>query len=114
MKYEDVAETVKLALETSGQDKAPKHKRPRLLSDNGGAYVSGDLASCRYGGRGVVVETIARFKGLDSAAVILVLNELAETPDVSAYIGFSRARSYLQVIGPSDRQRPCNWLSVRA
>ena len=44
MKYEDVAETVKLALEASGQDKAPKHKRPRLLSDNGGAYVSGDLA----------------------------------------------------------------------
>jgi putative transposase len=44
MKYEDVTETIKLALEASGQDKAPKHKRPRLLSDNGGAYVSGDLA----------------------------------------------------------------------
>ncbi|WP_140986132.1 IS3 family transposase, partial [Asticcacaulis tiandongensis] len=44
MKFEDVTATVKLALEASGLDKLSQRKRPRLLSDNGGAYVSGDLA----------------------------------------------------------------------
>jgi len=44
MKYTDVTDTVQQALEHTGLNKAPKHKRPRLLSDNGGAYVSADLA----------------------------------------------------------------------
>jgi putative transposase len=44
MKYTDVTNTVQQALEHTGLDKAPKHKRPRLLSDNGSAYISADHA----------------------------------------------------------------------
>lgn len=41
MKYQDVTATVEEALMASGL--ANKRKRPRLLSDNGGAYISKDL-----------------------------------------------------------------------
>lgn len=44
MKYTDVTQTVQQALEHTGLEKARGKKRPRLLSDNGGAYVSTDLA----------------------------------------------------------------------
>jgi putative transposase len=35
---------LKLALQASGLDQATVMHRPRLLSDNGSSYVSGDLA----------------------------------------------------------------------
>ena len=44
MKAEDVTDTLKLALQASGLDQATRMHRPRLLSDNGSSYVSGDLA----------------------------------------------------------------------
>lgn len=44
MKTEDVTDTLKLALEASGCDKAHVFHKPRLLSDNGSSYVSGNLA----------------------------------------------------------------------
>ena len=44
MKAEDVTDTLKLALQASGLDQATVMQRPRLLSDNGSSYVSGDLA----------------------------------------------------------------------
>src|SRR6202030_2454055 len=44
MKAEDVTDTLKLALQASGLDQATVMHRPRLLSDNGSSYVSGDLA----------------------------------------------------------------------
>lgn len=44
MKYEDVTATVEMALQTSGLDMSGRKQRPRLLSDNGGSYVSTDLA----------------------------------------------------------------------
>ena len=44
MKAEDVTDTLKLALQASGLDQAAVMHRPRLLSDNGSSYVSGDLA----------------------------------------------------------------------
>jgi transposase InsO family protein len=44
MRAEDVTETLKLALEVSGCDHADIVHRPRLLSDNGSSYISGDLA----------------------------------------------------------------------
>src|SRR5207342_132862 len=40
----DVTETLDLALEASGLDRATVVHRPRLLSDNGASYVAGDLA----------------------------------------------------------------------
>jgi putative transposase len=39
-----VTETLELALEASGCDQAEVIHKPRLLSDNGSSYISGDLA----------------------------------------------------------------------
>ncbi len=44
MKAEDVTDTLELALKTSGCDQAKVVHKPRLLSDNGSSYISGDLA----------------------------------------------------------------------
>ena len=44
MKTEDVTDTLKLALKASGCDRAKVIHKPRLLSDNGSSYISGDLA----------------------------------------------------------------------
>lgn len=44
MKTKDVTDTLELALEASGYDEAHIIHKPRLLSDNGSSYISGDLA----------------------------------------------------------------------
>ncbi len=44
MKAGDVTDTLELALQTSGCDQATVVHKPRLLSDNGSSYISGDLA----------------------------------------------------------------------
>ena len=44
MKTEDVTDTLELALLASGLERANVAHRPRLLSDNGPSYISGDLA----------------------------------------------------------------------
>jgi len=44
MRAEDVMDTLTLALSASGCDSAKVRHKPRLLSDNGSSYVSGDLA----------------------------------------------------------------------
>jgi putative transposase len=44
MQAEDVRDTTELALTTSGCDQAVVRHKPRLLSDNGSCYISGDLA----------------------------------------------------------------------
>ena len=44
MRADDVAETLNLALKASGCDRAEAVHKPRLLSDNGSSYISGDLA----------------------------------------------------------------------
>jgi transposase InsO family protein len=44
MKAKDVTETLNMALQASGLDQLHVVHRPRLLSDNGSSYVSGDLA----------------------------------------------------------------------
>ena len=63
-----------------------------------------------YGKSGVVVETIARFKGLEADAVVVVLDEPPdEAPDKTAYVAFSRARSYLHVIAPHRRRSHVRW-----
>ena len=45
MKAEDVTETLNLALQASGLNQVNIAHRPRLLSDNGSSYISGDLAT---------------------------------------------------------------------
>ena len=44
MRAEDVTDTLDLALQASGCDQFHVVHKPRLLSDNGSSYVSGDLA----------------------------------------------------------------------
>jgi len=44
MRAEDVTDTIELALQASGCDQAVVRHKPRLLSDNGSCYISGDLA----------------------------------------------------------------------
>lgn len=44
MRADDVTDTIKLALSASGCDQAVVRNKPRLLSDNGSCYISGDLA----------------------------------------------------------------------
>ncbi len=44
MKAADVMDTLELALKASGCDQATVIHKPRLLSDNGSSYISGDLA----------------------------------------------------------------------
>ena len=44
MRAEDVTDTLDLALQASGCDQMHVVHKPRLLSDNGSSYVSGDLA----------------------------------------------------------------------
>ena len=44
MRTDDVTDTIELALTASGCDQAVVRHKPRLLSDNGSCYISGDLA----------------------------------------------------------------------
>ncbi len=44
MTSRDVTETLELALQASGCEQADVVHKPRLLSDNGSSYISGDLA----------------------------------------------------------------------
>ncbi len=44
MRASDITDTLDLALEASGCDKAEVIHKPRLLSDNGSSYIAGDLA----------------------------------------------------------------------
>lgn len=44
MRTSDVTETIELALAASGCDQAIVQHKPRLLSDNGSCYISGELA----------------------------------------------------------------------
>jgi len=44
MKSSDVTETLELALQASGCDQVDVVHKPKLLSDNGSSYISGDLA----------------------------------------------------------------------
>lgn len=45
MRTKDVTDTLDLALQASGCDQVHVVQKPRLLSDNGSSYVSGDLAN---------------------------------------------------------------------
>jgi hypothetical protein len=52
------------------------------------------------GSGGVTCETIHRFKGLEADGVIVILDSLASDQDrMLAYVGLSRPRSLLAVIG---------------
>ena len=61
---------------------------------------------------GSTVETVHRFKGLEADVIILVLTELDDHRDKAiAYIGMSRARAMLIVLGPKSIKKELQWTS---
>lgn len=70
----------------------------------------GPFSFGKWGGRGIAVETIARFKGLEAQAVVLVLPD-THNPELNleAYVGMSRARSVLVVVGPTTSRKSLSW-----
>jgi len=49
----------------------------------------------------VVVETIARFKGLEALAVIVHADKISTNNQELSYVAVSRARALLRVVGPA-------------
>lgn len=63
-----------------------------------------------WGSRGIPVETVSRFKGLESQAIILVLDgPFPLDGRTSAYVGMSRARSVLVVVGDNADRLELSW-----
>lgn len=72
--------------------------------------VVGPYSLGSWGGRGVPVETIARFKGLESEAIVLALEkDDDERLKAVGYVGLSRARSVLIVAGSRQNRKMLNW-----
>ena len=79
----------------------------RLRERSVGSYSFG-----RWGSRGIPVETVARFKGLESEAIVLALDPAgSEDLLTTAYIGMSRARSVLTVVGAQTQQALLGWIN---
>jgi Nuclease-related domain/AAA domain len=70
----------------------------------------GSFSLGKWGGKGFAVETIRRFKGLESQAIVLVL-ETGEIEEMRllAYVGASRARTVLSVVGSPQLRDAINW-----
>ncbi|MEN8234745.1 MAG: NERD domain-containing protein [Actinomycetota bacterium] len=83
------------------------HRRP---VDEGKGKVVGGVKVGSLGSDGLVVETIHRFKGLENDVVFVVLDG-AETPQQKAlaYIGMSRAKALLIVIGSRATKKALGW-----
>lgn len=63
-----------------------------------------------WGSRGIPVETVSRFKGLESQATILVLDgPFSDDAPTAAYVGMSRARSVLVVVGDDAARSLLSW-----
>lgn len=74
-------------------------------------YTVGSYSFGTWGSRGIPVETIARFKGMEAQAVVVVLEggEDTELERTMAYVALSRARSVLAVVGSRSSQAFINW-----
>ena len=48
----------------------------------------------------MTIETIARFKGLESKVIVLLLDRESANNSELSYVGVSRARAMLILIGP--------------
>jgi ATP-dependent exoDNAse (exonuclease V) alpha subunit len=71
--------------------------------------VGGQLLA-KPGGTGIAVDTIHRFKGLESDVVVATMPELANDNDKRlAYIALSRAKSFLVVVGTEAVKAQLAW-----
>lgn len=68
-----------------------------------------DMLFTTLTGHGIPVETILRFKGLEREVVILVITNNPADLKKLAYVGLSRARAALYVVGATDVRRSIAW-----
>ena len=64
-----------------------------------------------FGGHGIVVETVRRFKGLESDALILVLcgSDYSGASRSLPYVGLSRAKTLLYVLASKGVKNALAW-----
>ena len=58
---------------------------------------------------GITAETVHRFKGLEAEVVLLVVPRVIDNLDRLAYVGMSRAKAVLEVIGPNASAEELAW-----
>ena len=84
----------------------------REMADSLRAFKGASFRFVEAGKPGVVAETIHRFKGLEANAAIVWLDDIEDAQDrVLAYVGMSRARAALTVIGSEDVKTALDWSS---
>ena len=70
----------------------------------------GDTKLVPPGEKGVVIETVQRFKGLENDAIVLVIPDNDGDVDLPlAYVGMSRARVLLFVLGSAEARSAISW-----
>ena len=113
----DVGETLRTALDELIDDQGLTDDQLVVLSGKRDVVdliqgkTLGEHKMVAPGGRGIVVETVHRFKGLEADVVLLVFSSYEETlDDPLAYIGMSRARAHLEVIGPASLAEKLSWV----
>lgn len=74
------------------------------------SHIVGGYSFGQWNGNGIAVETIARFKGLESEAAVVLIEPSEESVEkLMAYVGMSRARTVLAVIGTGKQRALLNW-----
>ena len=76
----------------------------------GNTALRDELKNGPLGDKKFRVETVRRYKGLDAEVVVLVLPEESKPVDPKiAYVGMSRARALLRVVGPKSKRKDLNF-----
>jgi hypothetical protein len=103
MRAEDVTSTIELALQASGCDQTVVRHKPRLLSDHGSCYISGDLDTWV----GLLIAQLQQPEGMLEAKEALrgLIDRIVLTPDPAT------CRLSLDLEGALSRLL---WLAVEA
>jgi hypothetical protein len=110
-RWQDAAVEVVYLRPRTGVEKVDSYQgaRRQLLLP----VMAGDAPFVALDEHGVIVESIARFKGLEAEVVLLALTDAILREGTSlkahAYVGLSRARSLLIVVGSKAIRRALQW-----
>ena len=84
-------------------------KNRRMVDSLSGSKM-GNSKPTEAGQPGLTVDTIHRFKGLEADAVVVWLDKVDGIEDRAlAYVGMSRARALLLLVGPSAVKDALGW-----
>jgi hypothetical protein len=108
-----VADTIAVVEDLLSEGFDPKRivvlcSRPNLV-DRLRQHSVGSTSFGSWGGHGVAVETVRRFKGLEGEAVVVVFDGAEGAGQVEPYVAFSRSRTLLTVIGSANHRIALNW-----